>query len=75
LLGVIDLAQVEDGALRGVTGAQPAVLDYAPVAMHLAVFFASVIAQKHVVGRQLRRIQESLCVQAAAHGVKQYERA
>jgi hypothetical protein len=35
-----------------VTGAQAAVFDDAPIAMHLAVFFAGVVAQKHIVGRQ-----------------------
>jgi len=52
LLRVIDLAHVKDGALSGVTGAQAAVFDDAPVAMHLAVLFAGVVAQKHIVGRQ-----------------------
>ena len=51
LLRVIDLAQVKDGALRGVSGTQTAVLDHAPVAMLFAIFLAGVIAQKHVVGR------------------------
>ena len=58
LLGVVDLAQVEDGALSGGTSTQPAVLDHAPVAMSLAVLFASVIAQKHVVGRQYITVAE-----------------
>jgi hypothetical protein len=58
LLRVIDFAQVEDGALKGVTGAEPTVFDDTPVAMHLAVFFASVIAQKHVVGRQCITVAE-----------------
>ena len=52
LLRVIDLAQVKDGALDSVTGAQTAILDDAPVAMHLAIFLAGVMAQKHVVERQ-----------------------
>jgi len=55
---IIDLAQVKNGALRGVTGAQATVLDDAPVAMRLAVFFASVVAQKHVVGRQYITVTE-----------------
>jgi hypothetical protein len=58
LLGVIDFAQVEDDALQGVTGAQPAVFDDALVAMHLAVFLASVVAQKHAVGRQCITVAE-----------------
>jgi len=49
VLGVVDLAQVEDGALRGVAGAQAAVFDDAPVAMHLAVLLAGVETQKHVL--------------------------
>jgi hypothetical protein len=52
LLRAIDLAEVEGGALGGVPGAQPAVCGDAPVAMHLAVFLASVGAQKHMVGRE-----------------------
>jgi len=38
--------------LGRVTDAQSPVLDHAPVAMFLPVLFASVIAQKHIVGRQ-----------------------
>jgi hypothetical protein len=49
LLRVIDLAQVKNGALGGVTGAQAAVFDDAPVAMRLAVFFASVETQEHLL--------------------------
>jgi hypothetical protein len=49
LLRVIDLAQVKDGALVGVTRAQTAVFDNAPVAMHLAIFFASVETQEHLL--------------------------
>lgn len=47
LLGVVDLAEIEDGALGGAIGAQAAVFDDAPVAVNLAVFFASVEAQEH----------------------------
>jgi hypothetical protein len=49
LLGIVDLAQVKDGAWGGVAGAQTAVLDDAKAAMHLAVFFAGVEAQEHVL--------------------------
>ena len=52
LLGVVDLTQIEDGALGSVAGAQTAVFDDAPVAMFLAVFFASVETQKHFAGGQ-----------------------
>ncbi|HEY5503529.1 MAG TPA: hypothetical protein VIK28_00100 [Sedimentisphaerales bacterium] len=58
LLRIIDLAQVKDGALHGVTSAQAAVFDNTPIAMHLAVFFASVVAQKHFVGRQYITVAE-----------------
>ena len=44
LLRMIDLAQIKDSALGGVTGTQTAVFDDAPIAMHLAVFFVSVVA-------------------------------
>ena len=47
LLRVIDLAQIEDGALDRASGAQTAVFNDAPVAMFLAIFLAGVVAQKH----------------------------
>ena len=52
LLRVVDLAQIKDGALRGVPRAQTPVFDHAPVAMLLAVLVAGVVAQKHSVGGQ-----------------------
>jgi hypothetical protein len=52
-LDVIDLAQLEHGALGGVTGAQAAVFDDAPVAMGLAVFVAVVEAQEKLLGASL----------------------
>ena len=58
LLGVVDLTQMENCALGGVAGAQPAVFDDAPVAMNLAVFFASVETQKHLPGAQRSTLGE-----------------
>lgn len=52
LLRVIDLTQVENGSLGRTTHAQTPVFDDAKIAMLFAVFFASVKAQKHVVGQQ-----------------------
>jgi hypothetical protein len=55
LLGVVDLAQLENGALGGVSGAQPAVLDDTPGTMQLAVLFAGVEAQEHVLAASASR--------------------
>src|SRR5208283_4621170 len=52
LLDVMDLTQVQNGALGRVTDAPSPVLDHAPIAMLFAVLSASVIAQKHIVGCQ-----------------------
>src|SRR5512134_2182589 len=47
LLAVVDLAQVKDGALRGLAGRQTTVLHHAEVAVILAVLPAVGGAQKH----------------------------
>jgi len=60
LLRVIDLAQIENGALRGVAGAQAAVLDDAPVAMRLAVLFASVETQEHLLAASVSRSRRTV---------------
>src|SRR5208283_1942406 len=52
LLDVMDLTQVQNGALGRVTDAPSPVLDHAPIAMLFAVLSASVMAQKHIVGCQ-----------------------
>ena len=45
----VEIAQVKDGALGGVAGAQTAVFDDAPVAMRFAIFSASVETQEHLL--------------------------
>src|SRR5215469_15473839 len=55
LLPVIDLAEVEHGALRCLAARQPTVLNHAEVAMILAVFAPVCAAQKHLSAAACQR--------------------
>src|SRR5205085_1250507 len=48
LLLIVDLAEIENGALRGLAAGQPPVLDHAEIPMILAVLAPVCAAQKHL---------------------------
>jgi hypothetical protein len=58
LLAVVDLPQIEDGALHHASAAHPLGLDETPIAMYLAVLVAGVAAQEHRAGTLLLRRSE-----------------